>query len=482
MANLLLDYTALDAVYNNGKFRFIAGDNAAPSIADPVDTDLQDIDPTTDEDPVLFSYLSGSNPNALLVNITTEIPAPVPPPVSTGKYTICVPTASGTSFTWDYLRGSGAAIYAKDISLKLGSPAVDVAGNPHGIVTVTVDTGDYLYIVEYDSAKIYRVKLSTLQSITEGGDCHIELAADATSLLPDTYGLYHHGAAFIALNNGTVKYVYALFTSATNDGEGSPDAYELSTVVRYQVRTATGELFDPRTVRVGKNATALIPVGSGATASILVPAIGGKQNYGNTNGTDSSLTQVANIFAAPLRATIRITGDNSTSLSATGNYDIMGFAVSANGNNAYILLVTYDAAYKAYWRLYKGTLANILAVTDTEISDVTTLTSVANDSEDTAGYYWEILYDNTVTNGRLWFLKGTPIRVSAGNDYGTLLKDIPYPFDGSVAGNVNSADLIGEMLYQAAQGVGLNTRFGTTKHLARAVQAAKAAAEEEENK
>jgi hypothetical protein len=478
MANLLLDYTVLDAVYNNGKFRFIAGDNGVSSIADPADTGLQDIDPTTDEDPVLFSYLKGTSPRALLVNITTNIPAPVPPPTSTGKYTVCVPAASGDTFTWDYLR-SGSAIRAKDIPLQFNN--VDVAGNPHGIVKV----GDFLYIVEYDTAKIYRLDTSTFEGKAAGNACQVTPVADATSLLPSKLGLHHHGEALITLSNGGDKYVYALFTSATIDSAGYPDVYEQSTVVRYLVDSSSGNLSNSGVTRVGKNATALIPIGSGRTVSILVPAIGGKQNYGSTNGTDSNLTRISAPFGSFTASTL-ITGDAATALTSTGNYDIRGVAVSADGYNAYILLVTYNANYQACWRLYKTTVTVILNGGGHPISHLSGLTSVEN-GFGVPGYYWEIIYDNTVSGGRLWFLKGTPIRVSAGGNYNPAIKNIAYPYtddETAIAGNVNSADLIGEMLYQAEQGAMVNTRLGTTRHLAKAVQAAKmaakAATEEEE--
>jgi hypothetical protein len=472
MADLLLDYTVLDSVYNNGKFRFIQGNNAVLTINDPRDTGLAVIDPTTDEDPVLFSYLNGS-PRALLVNITTDFSTK--PATSIGKYTICVPDMAATPITWSVLR--------QNIALQ-DSAGNDVAGNPHGVVKI----GNFLYVVEYDSAKIYRLKISNFE--TESGPTYVvPYSVDATPSLPVPTPpdvLYHHGAALITLTNTAVRpavtYLYALFTSATIDGGGYPLSYYPSTVVRYTVDASTGDLSNPVAVSAGQNATAMLPVTYGTMRSILVPAIGGKQNYGSTNGAASNLTEVSNIFGSALASRIHITGDNSTDLEEDGNYDIIGFAVSANENNAYILLVTYDEDYQAYWRLYQGTLGDIMAGGGRPISDVPGLTSVDNDFG-ASGNLWEVLFDNTVTNGRLWFLKGTPIRVNAGNDYGTMLLDVEKPFDNtSTVGNVNSVDLIGEMLYQAAQGVGLNTRLGTTRQLAKAVRAAKAAAEEEERK
>jgi hypothetical protein len=470
----------LDARYTHGKFRFVSGDNGAapPTINDPADTGLQDIDPLTDEDPELFSYLNGSNPRAMLVNITTDFSTK--PATSKGKYTACVPSASGTTFVWDYLKDPNDNPLAKDIALKYGSG--DVAGNPYGIVNP--GNWNYLYIVGYDEAKIYQIDRSAFEGTAESGALAVRLAIDVSSYLPNTPGLYHHGAALITLNAGSVRYIYALFTSATIDSAGYPDEYKESTVLRYRVNSDGSVLSTPAVVRVGKNATALIPVSSGGTVSILVPAIGGKQNYGSTNGTNSNLTQI-NAFGASLTASTRITGDTPSDppLSANDNYDIRGVAVSTGGDNAYLLTVTYDANYLACWKLYTMNLAGILTHEgDKNISALITagLLAPVNDSGfGVSGNYWEILYDNTVSGGRLWFLKGTPIRVSAGGNYASQLKLVDKPYDGSTVGNVNSADLIGEMLYQAAQGAALNTRLGTTRHLAKAVRAAKAAAEEE---
>jgi hypothetical protein len=105
MATLLLDYTALDAAYTHGKFRYISGDNSAtpPAIGDPADTRIDDIRAYLDTDPVLFSYLNGTAPRALLVNIATNFSTGT----SQGKYTACVPSLSGSIIGWDYLKDSG---------------------------------------------------------------------------------------------------------------------------------------------------------------------------------------------------------------------------------------------------------------------------------------------------------------------------------------------------------------------------------------
>jgi hypothetical protein len=281
------------------------------------------------------------------------------------------------------------------------------------------------------------------------------------------------------LTDHGATYLYALFTSVDSNGD-----YLASTILRYMVNTTSGTLGTPLAVRVGKNAMSLVPAVFSGTIYLLVPAVGGSQQANQTNSTDSNLCSV-DAFGAFTAANIRFTGDASPTVTQNGNYDIRGVAVSADGSNAYLLAVTYDANYKACWRVYNMDLAGILLHGDSSKTIKTMINAHLLASRDSGfgdpGYYWEVLYDNTVSGGRLWFLKGSPIRVSTGGSYNMALKQISY--GGSLcdsAFNVNSADLIGEMIYQAAQGAVVNTRLGTARHLARAVQAAKAATEEEE--
>jgi hypothetical protein len=469
MANLLLNYTVANSQYQKGKFRFIQGNNGAspPTIDDPLDTKLGVINALTDNDPVLFSYQNGSAPRALLCNITTS------GGTSTGKYTICVPNTSATPVSWSILK--------QDISLKT-SGGDNVAGNPHGIIKI----GNFLYIVDYDTLNITRLDITAFEGTASGGDYTPTVAPTPPGYFPSTAAAIH-GEGIITLTDSSglasVTYLYALFSCLDSSGNYLP-----SVIVRYAVNTS-GVLNNPKIAWVGKNAMALVPAVLDGITYILVPAVGGMQNGGFTNGTNSDLTLLNAFSSTDFTGTAPtkpkdpvITGDSQTAVTPTGNYDILGVAVSADGNNAYILLNSYDTAYNSCWRLYKTTLSTIVATqVNTPISGLG-LTSVDNGFGDPAGYYWEVLYDNTVSGGRLWFLKGSPIRVSNGGTYGTVLKEIGDILYGPGGVNVNSADLIGEMLYQAAQGAAVNTRLGTTRHLAKAVQAAKAAAEEEEEK
>jgi hypothetical protein len=85
----------------------------------------------------------------------------------------------------------------------------------------------------------------------------------------------------------------------------------------------------------------------------------------------------------------------------------------------------------------------------------------------------------------LWFMIGNRIRVSALKDYSYVIKEIDAGSGGSLYSpgfNINSADLIGEMIYQSTKNASKNTRLGRLRGLAKSVRAAKARAVREEEK
>jgi hypothetical protein len=471
-ASLRFIYSVLDQLYRHGKLNFINGDDGDPVIAisNPADTGVDDIAPYTDGDPEVFSYMGGANldtPRAVLCNVTTDFSATPP---STGKYSVCTPS-SGWSITGP-----------RDIALK-NSSGKDVAGNPYGIA----QAGGFLYIVDYDSANIYILNIANFEAatgVTYQVDGEIPYAPPAESSM--------HGQALLVLTapNGNT-YLYALFN--TDNGAGA--SYSASTLMRYRVDPSTGALTNLASITLaGFNAQALVPApGTADGIGILIPSVGGRQQAGTTNGPASLLEYVPAFATFSSGLTIAFTGDASASVTPTGTYDIRGVAVSEDGKRAYLVTVTYNASYLTCWRLYQTTVDKIFGITtpaSKTLSDaVDDSTLIAVDStasrDGDPGYYWEIQYENaeTQTNGRLWFVKGSPIRISLGNDYSVFKL-----FDAGSGGplyspsfNVNSADLIGEMIYQASKGVSKDTRLikGSARQ---AAQSAKAAAAEEEEK
>jgi hypothetical protein len=485
MAKLLFNFTVLDKAYTHGKLQFITGDDGAPAdnVADPVDTGIDDFEPYTDTDPEVFSYMGGTGnatPRGLVCNVSTSFATT--PATSTGKYTVCTPTASGSTFTW-------AITGPQDIQLVDGAtPANPVAGNPYGVAQM----GNFLYIIEFDSAKIYTLNIENFEAAT-GATYAVDAITDASSNFTITPNYYAHGASILALTDSADSqvYLYCLFTLATADSSG----YDNSVVVRYSVDSSTGALSGAIATTVGKNATALVPAPDGSDIAILIPAIGGEQNGGTTNGPASILNIITDVFDTPMSATNAFTGDAAGDVTPTGNYDIHSVAVSEDGLYAFLLTVTYSSNYLTNWRLFQTTVANILNGGGQALSDAVAagllvdVDSTANPGDGDAGYYWDLQYENADTIGRLWFVKGSPIRISMGNGY-SVYKLIDAGSGGPLYSpefNVNSADLIGEMIYQASQGVSKDTRLvkGTarqTAQAAQAVQTTQAASEEAEEK
>jgi hypothetical protein len=473
-ATLRFFYAILDQLYRHGRLNYVMGDDGDPvaNVKDPQDTGVNDIDPYTDNDPEVFSYMGGAafaTPRAVLCNVTTNFSTT--PATSTGKYSVCTPS-SGWAITGP-----------KDIALQ--NSGADVAGNPYGIA----QAGGFLYLVDYDSANIYTLDIAAFEAAA--GPTYQVNAVTPVPVTPPANS-YVHGAALLVLTNGNATYLYALF----NIDNGSGGSYQSSVLVRYSVNTSTGALTNPMSVTLaGLNAQALVPAPSTADGTaILIPSIGGSQGAGNTNGTASTLEYVPAFggFETTKRQTA-FTGDGTpqqTPVTPTGTYDIRGVAVSEDGAYAYLLTGTGAANYTGtFWRLYQTTVANILSSVNIPLSTASVLNPV-DSTVDTAngdpGYYWEVQYENAspATNGRLWFVKGSPIRISLGNNYSTF-KLIDAGSGGplySPAFNVNSADLIGEMIYQASKGVSKDTRLvkGSARQAAQAAKSA-SVAEEEKN-
>jgi hypothetical protein len=494
-ANALFDFTVLDDGYTHGKVQSISGTPGLPStsINDPEDTLIDDIAPYTDGDPEVFSYMDGDTqtvPRLLLCNVTTDFSTP-PPYASTGKYSAYTPVAPSVDtrkLDWDLVGTKDLQLVDPD-----GNP---VAGNPYGVAQV----GDFLYILGYDTGNIYTVQISEF----EGASGPTYQVFAVTEAVAQSGTFYPHGAAILSLTDtsNSATYVYGLFTMAENDPDsGYPINYNPSSLVRYTVDPENpGALIEPLTVSVGANANALVPVpgSTGADSfSVLVTAIGGIQDTGTTNGTDSSLSVVPAFADFPDGETAQIafTGDATGPVTPDGAYDFKGAAVSEDGAYAYLLTATYSKEYLYNWRLYQTTAAKIIAATEEETQTLSEavaagvlvdLDSTADPVNGDPGVEWEIQYENAADPiiGRLWFVKGSPIRISMGNSY-SVFKIFDAGSGGplySPAFYVNSADLIGETIYAAARGISKDTRLVKGNATRLAAAAAAAASEDEDDK
>jgi hypothetical protein len=369
---------------------------------------------------------------------------------------------------------------ARDITLQYGN--ADAATNPYGVAQV----GDRLYIVDYDSQKIYTLGVNEINGLADGESYTLTEApfdlgpGTAAGLSADA-----KGQAIIALANGSTNYVYALYTVSNK-----PSVYQAPGVlVRMRVDKTTGALTYETKVSVGMNPQEIIPViPTGGTPTLLIPAVGGIQKDGKTNGTASNIVSVPAFAASWSSATYLITGDNSPATNPA--YDIHAIAAPLRPDNdgvVYILTLEYAANYAGTdWALYQTTVNNLLTRIGTQISQTPGIARIDSNVGDAAGYFWSILYENgaTADNDRLWFFRGAPLLVTPASAYtpppqsGTANRFFPVGNNrGQIGGvEVDWADLTSETLRQAGAGVSLKRGFRSV------IKAPKAAETEEEKK
>jgi hypothetical protein len=473
-AKLVLGFTVLDVGYDNGEFRFFQETGDAPAaVQAPLDTGLTVINPT-DSDPELHSYMGGpglDQPRCLLCIITTD-------PVgdkSTCKFFVTSPdTPKDPAVTWTIVAGGTTGIELVD-ALDTPYPM-----NPQGVAQV----GGFLYIINYDDTSLYRIDIAAFEGTTGDlftltDDAIVDLYEWLDPPEPPAPKPTYHGAAIAVLTEPPAPapdstrddpatpstWLYALYDAvdAEDPNEpGMPTSYVESPLIKMAVDPATGALDYSATVKVGKNARALVPVNGGIDGvTIFVPGVGGVQQGGTTNGADSILYRVpafAN-FSSPVAA---LTGDAAAAVGVDKNFDIRSIAVS-DDDLAFLLTVTFGANYTGWWRLYQTTGTYLLGLSNTTIGNATGLNMIAC-GYGTPGNDWELAYQNAANaaNGKLWSVLGTPIRVCEGHDYDNFrLFGIGSLYTGDVefGANVNSVDLIGEMIYQFGKGNSIDTRL-----------------------
>jgi hypothetical protein len=498
---LLMDYIVADSGYQNLKFRCITGETGGPGAVDdpPKDTGVPTIDPKKDSDILVFSFMNGAQPFALLCKVATDFGTGT----STSRYYVCQPTISGTplDIAWQVVAGgtNGFTLVFTDSE----GTNIPCAGNPHGVA----QAGASLGIIEYDSPEdvtsLYTVAISALLAGTSGETVTVTRTIIDSDFLPQDPGVEEgeefkvHGNGLIVLTDPSASssgtFFFAQFNGAVEDEETHmPISYVESTVVR--ITTAATPAVQT-SVAAGKNAMGMVPLpiaASGTTSASLalaVPCLGGLYQYGTTNGTDSILFRINNIFAS-MTATAAIIGV-AGGVPASGTRDIKSVAFSDDGLVGYLLCLTYDANYKPCWKIYQTTAAKILAASNVSIGTPGNVLTFLTGQDAAKGNDWELLYENAAdpANGRLWFVQGTTIQVSQGNNYGNkhILEKLYNDDDPVVDGYVNSADLIREMIYQYEKGQSIDTRLIKNKTVAKIAKAAAARAatapeEEEEEK
>ena len=451
MANeLLMAYSVLDDMYQNGLIKKIEGEPAAAvaetdSITDPDETYV----PlgANEGDPKVFSYALGRDPAILVAKVTTTVPGTQP---SRCLYTLAAPDA-GCGKAWKVL--------SREVRLRYNGN--DVASNPFGVAQV----GNRLYIIDCDSQKITLLGVNELNGAPPGDH---EIAAKPFDLGPDSDAALPasaKGQAVITVKDGTGNpFLFALFTDWV---PGDPYPIHSSSVLVKIAVGPYGVLSFVEKLALPKNAQELVYIEafeSTGGPGLLIPCIGGPQKKGATNLGESKL-QLVRPFLTPAQegdptmdTKSLLSGDNS----AAGTYDIRAVAAApdvAGTNTVFILTGTYDDSYNQNWKLYGSTLTYLRTLTDKPLSQATNLFNV-DANTGSPGYYWDLYYEKGTAyiGDRLWFLKGSPIVIGPVSGFSTAAKktfDTGYA-QGQIGGlNVDSATLVSETMKQAALGLSL---------------------------
>jgi hypothetical protein len=447
---LLLSYSVLNDAYQSGLLKQIRGQPAAntaevASIANPDETYVP-IEANA-SDPKLFSYAMGQDPAILMAKVTTT-PGTQP---SSCKYTLAAPDASC---------GKAWKVLSRDIVLKYNGN--EVATNPYGVAQV----GNMLYIIDYDSRFIYPLGVNELNGL-EAGDHELAFPPfDPNTIVPpETTGAgllaNAKGQAIIAVKNGTSTDLYALYTVA--DLIPYPPVYSDSIMIKVSIGAYGTLSYVAKVADLGRNAQELILLQNiSGQPYLFIPALGGPQLAGSTNGGYSKLDKVA-LNASTLQKTTALKGDTFSTPTTPPTYDIRAIAgaqrTPASNDPVYILTGSMDANYNQKWKLYRTSSNDLFGLNDVTISQAESsrkLVQVAFGDGD-PGNYWDIFYEqgNVLAGDRLWFLKGSPIYITSAESYGTpdKLFDTGYG-EGKIGGdNVDSVAFVAETMRQAALGV-----------------------------
>jgi hypothetical protein len=440
----LFTYTVEDGDYQNAKLFHVDRDDSASGvlagIQNPANTNyVLYTAPTTpiSEDPIVHSYLSAGNLRFIVGKIVTD---PEGQPSITCDY---------TELSASYTRVGRRS----DIPLQYGgNPA---ATDPHGFAQI----GQMLYIVDYDSTKIWLLDAEALATPPATGPLTIGAPIDAGTVLPviQEPGYEYHGNGIVAIKNGSTWYLFVLFIV-------SDDSYPLPPYL------------DSHLVRIklsGTTAVEIVQIPLGATPQfcfnavdmdvvddangnpvLLISAIGGPQKGGETNGTASRIIKVYNIFSSPFtrpgNTAVLITGNAFVSPNPTA-YDFRSLTVGNNGTEAFILTGYFnDGNYTGFnWNLYRISITDLLGLTNVTISVAVSSGKLNSIGDDTmaAGYYWGIM----AGGGRLLFIRGSDlvIMTESNPSLGNTVTFYRGTGTGQIGGlNINSLDFTEATLQQ----------------------------------
>jgi hypothetical protein len=267
--------------------------------------------------------------------------------------------------------------------------------NVYAIDTADADGVHYLYGIDYDRHKVFRVK----NTATGGGANN------------DNYD-FDYGAGYIYSDGVPYKYgvdlyidsdssfIFALFIRS-EDQYGGP--YDSSAVVKLPLDLDPFAGGAAKTVAVEKNAVTLNAYGD----YLYVPSIGGPQNYGSSNA-DSKLQRVAK---ADLTVTTLLVNAASGTDAGYDTTDFRDVAVSPDGSQVFILKGRYDSTDSTKFSGWLfGTDIDTLDAASAALISTLGLPYVQFVS--IFGFTWALYYD--AADGAVWVARGNDLAIYTG--------------------------------------------------------------------
>jgi hypothetical protein len=496
---LLLSFTVLNKEYQNPAFRFVRGlddaDSGNPEANPPVPPDVGTIDNprdtgvpmrTTVVDPKIFSFIYNGEARFLLAKTVTPVSG------HDGEDTTFSMIAAPTPpyGCWSVL--------AKDITLQYPSRnGAPVATNPHGIA----QTRGLLRIIDAASTDIYTIGTDDLNGLTDYSRFTLAEAPFDVGAAAGLDPAKAKGQAIISIKDGNGQcYLFALYIVSVVNSKADIE-YQKSILVRLKVDGNGTITYDGKTL-VGPNAVEIIPITTKdattnvETTYLLIPAIGGGQKAGTTNGEDSNVCRVAAFGEEwPELAPVAFKGVPVTT-TLLGDFRAIAASDRAKGAGKVYILIGYFSSnlYNGFnWNLYQSTVDKVIAADELDIIAATSGTNpvlkrvdfdnaIAPTASNPYGiYFYDILYETSLdaeddSKDRLLFFKGSALQISTAAEYpGSTPEtleppsDDPAPLtgagyvlfplgvrDGRIGGyNIDSADLTAETLRQYKRGVSL---------------------------
>jgi hypothetical protein len=172
--DILVSYIGMDMAYMQGKLMYIAGKEDATrddvgTLTFPVQAQGVDIDPQTDNDPVLFSYIYTNGGQSNLRQLLVKLNAPAGDPA---RFSVLVPSADGGWFTRTI-----------DVTL-VDSNGTAVSINPHGLA----QSDNYLYLVDNETKQIVITDAGALEAAADSDPIQVRTFDLTSRLLADGRG------------------------------------------------------------------------------------------------------------------------------------------------------------------------------------------------------------------------------------------------------------------------------------------------------